>query len=522
MEKLKIVIVIILITFLIFFAIGRYYNSLQGQSGLTILYTTDIQGRLDAFEDFYIESIPKPIIGGIAYFASYVEKERKAAKKKKWPIIFLDTGNLFSGSLESNLSNGKLLIDVMNNLKLDALAIGNKDYVFGEDNLRELSKKATFPFLSANIIKEGGESVDYLKPYIIKDYPKFKVGIIGMTRPLEYEFLLKDVRGLKFIEPEAALSKYIPIIKKEKANLIIVLSNLGLEEDIKLAKKFKDIDVLIGGNDEEGHRSSFLFSYIINKAIIPDTYHKAAMGYSLDLMMDKHKKIKRYQMRESDLYINRLKPDLKTQAIIKKYKNDIINMKEKIGYAETTLTISKDEESTLGSWIGDAIRQITKADIVLIAGLQTDLKQGEITIADIYNILPVINKLGIVGFNLAIFELTGEQIKELLEAGVSYGLEDGKGVLQVSGLKYSYDLKRKKWDRIVDVNIDGEKLNLSKTYKVAANGYLASGVGGYYIVKDTKRRYDTGLMDFDVLVEYIKEHSPITAPPLVKRIVRIE
>ena len=177
----------------------------------------------------------------------------------------------------------------------------------------------------------------------------------------------------------------------------------------------------------------------------------------------------------------------------------------------------------MGNWIADILRQNTNADISFIGGVQADLKEGKIQAGEIYNVLPIIDRLDVQGFNIAVLELSGEKIKNILEHSVGWALENSKyGILQVSGLKMTYNSKQKKSSRVLDVHINNEELDPNKIYRVAVNGYLASGGDGYYDIITAEKRYDTGLMDFDVLVEYVKAHSPITAPPLEGRIVRIE
>jgi len=118
--------------------------------------------------------------------------------------------------------------------------------------------------------------------------------------------------------------------------------------------------------------------------------------------------------------------------------------------------------------------------------------------------------------------LSGDQIKEILEAGVSYGREKGGGLAQVSGMSYAYDLKRRKWDRIVRMSLNGQDMDLGRTYKVALNSYLAAGLGGYYTVKNIKNRYDTGLLDSDIIIRYIKNNPPLSLPDIGDRISEIK
>lgn len=513
----KLLLIIVLLSILIF--VSFYLLILKEKKVIiTIIYTTDLQGFIAPSEDIWFNK-DRALIGGSASFSTYIKKEREISQKQNRGFFLLDTGNFFSGQAEGYFLKGESVIEIMNRIGYDALVIGPKDFAFGVDHLKNLSEKARFSFLSANIVeKETGKSVDFLNPYIIKQYKGIKIGFIGITTPSIFS---DNIRRIRILDPILLTQRYVSLLKAQGVNLIIILSNLGLEEDKRLAEKIEGINIIIGGNDKGGERGG-LFIGSRHKTFISPSVGAGVAMRPLYLTFDLRKnKLIKYYNKYILIYLLKFKPDLEIQAIIQRYTGIVKEkMKEIIGYTEVTLSRVKDKESDLGNWIAEILREKTKANICLVGGLEANLKQGEITIGDIYNILPINEE--VIGFNLAILEMTGEQIKEMLEIGVSYSLEKGEGILQVSGLRYAYDLSRKKWDRVIEVEVDGEKLDLGKIYKVAVNGYLASGLGGYYVVNKALKRYDTGLMDLDVLVEYIKNHSPITAQPLEGRIVRIE
>lgn len=492
---------------------AAYRFFLEETVSLTIIYSTDIQGRVESMEDVYSGRTPNPIIGGLEYFASFVGKERTLAGKDKHPLIFLDTGNLFFGAPRANLSRGRLMLEIMNKLKLEAMAVSMSDYAFGRENLRELSRSAGFAFLSCNIFAGPGEA-GYLKPYLVKDYPGLRVGIIGLTKPVGFKgFFSEDAGEVSIPEPKEQLKKYAGLLRKEGIDLIIVLSNLGIEADTRLADEVEGLDIIIGGGDKDGHRE--YFRSFRSKTIIADSFQKSAVGYALDIVLDKNKKIKKCRSRYTDIYTDKLKADPEIIAVIEKYKENFQNV---IGYSAAELSLEKAKSSSLGNLSADALRLKTKADIALVAGLRRGIKPGKITVRDLNEVFPPINRIDVMGFDAAVLKMKGEEIKDLLELGVSYGLAKGEGLLQVSGLSYIYDLRRKSWDRIVRISaLDGE-LDLGKSYQVAVNSYLAAGFSGYYHIRDIKDRYDTGLLESDILAEYIRSNSPLEISLVEERI----
>ena len=518
LKKISLIVAMVIVVTVFF-----YLLSIREKRTVTITYTNDLQGFIAPHEYTGPDVKGVHLMGGSAYLGAVIKRERRLAIIRNRGFVFVDSGNFFAGPAEGYLLKGSSIIEIMNELGYDAMAIGPKDLAFGEENLRDSAKMAKFPFLSANLVKEyTGEIVDYATPYIVKEYKGIKIGIIGITTPMVF---LENIKGLKILDPILTTRKYVSLLKKIRGNIIIFLSNLGLAEDKRITYEVNGINIIIGGNDRDGRRIYLWPFYVVpkNKTIIVESYSQGTAFYKIDVTFDKQRKVLKYKPTWRELWVRDIKPDFKIQTIVQKSIEAVKKKKkEVIGYVKTPFRRSKDKESALGDWIADILREKTKADIALVGGLQADLKQGEITIGDVYDILPIMDRLEIVGFNLAIIEISGAKIMNILEHNIGWALKNSKyGILQVSGLKMAYDLKRKKGDKVINVTVNGQELDMSKIYKVAVNGYLASGGDGYYDIIMAEKRYDTGLMDFDVVVEYIKAHSPVIAPSLEGRIIKV-
>ncbi len=95
----------------------------------------------------------------------------------------------------------------------------------------------------------------------------------------------------------------------------------------------------------------------------------------------------------------------------------------------------------------------------------------------------------------------------------------------MSGARIAWDSTKPQYSRIVSVevrNIDGSwgVLDDAKEYKVVTNSYIRGGGDGYTVLREKAiQPYDTGLVDIDSLVDYVKAHTPLS--PIVEgRIVR--
>jgi len=130
----------------------------------------------------------------------------------------------------------------------DVVNVGEKDLMMGFRFLLDVSQKAKFPFISANLVDKKTQK-EIFKPYVIKEISGLKIGIIGLLDELYNPTLEEGDPGLTILEP-ISLSKRVTKSLKEYCDLIIVLSQLGEFKDRKLARENREIDLILGGGGE--------------------------------------------------------------------------------------------------------------------------------------------------------------------------------------------------------------------------------------------------------------------------------
>ena len=165
----------------------------------------------------------------------------------------------------------------------------------------------------------------------------------------------------------------------------------------------------------------------------------------------------------------------------------------------------------MGDLIADGMKKAVGADLAItngggIRGDKVYPAGSKITRKDILTELPFGNKT-------VMLELTGAQVEEALENGVSE-IEKGAGRFpQVSGLTFTVDKAKPAGDRVSDVAANGAPLDPAKAYKVATNDYMAGGGDGYKVFKGTKMLVNpesAKLMANDVMA-YIRELGEVKA-----------
>jgi 5'-nucleotidase / UDP-sugar diphosphatase len=203
-------------------------------------------------------------------------------------------------------------------------------------------------------------------------------------------------------------------------------------------------------------------------------------------------------------------------------------LREKI-VGETTLTLDanrttiRTQETNLSDLITDAMLDKTRPDDAQVAiinsgNIRTSIPAGHVTVGQMLEVLPF-------GNTITRLDLTGTQLKQALENGVSK-IEDGEGRFpQVAGLRFEWNPTATVGDRISSIQIqnsDGnyKPLQADSTYRVITNNFLLSGGDGYKVFKNGKNQVDTGFLLADVVIHYITSHSPVTQQ-VDKRIVQI-
>lgn len=133
---------------------------------------------------------------------------------------------------------GKDIVDGMNLMGYDAMALGPNELELGASTLRRRIGEADFPMLSANAFWSGSQ--DYVgEPYTILPVGPLDVGVIGLTRPPGTE-----LAGIAVLDPEEVLSSLVPDVDG-RADIIVLLTNLSYRSALELAQAVPGIDLVV-------------------------------------------------------------------------------------------------------------------------------------------------------------------------------------------------------------------------------------------------------------------------------------
>ncbi len=212
----------------------------SGRVTLSIVGTTDLHGRV----------FPRDWRGGLAQLGGYLRNLRAARERDGGAVLLLDAGDTFEGGIESNLSEGALVVDAYNALGYDALAIGNHEFDYGaldtafgdtasadgappdmRGALKAAATRARFPFLAANLIDEvTGRPVAWpnVRPSTVVDAAGLRVGIVGvMTRDGLRLTLAANAQGLRTVPLAPAVEAEARRLRQRGADLVVVVAHAG-------------------------------------------------------------------------------------------------------------------------------------------------------------------------------------------------------------------------------------------------------------------------------------------------------
>lgn len=217
-------------------------------TSLVLLHTNDTHSQLEPYrsDDKYNANM-----AGIVRRAALIRQVRT----KEPNVLVVDAGDFVQGTPYFNLFHGDAEISLMNKVGLDVITLGNHEFDNGIPFLTKMLKKAKFKVVGSNYDVSATPLKKYVRPWLIVKKGKLRIGIVsanispyGLISPANFS-------GINYLDPyETAEAKAAWLKSVKKCNLVICLSHLGFDnkeeapDDLRLAEKSKNIDVIIGGH----------------------------------------------------------------------------------------------------------------------------------------------------------------------------------------------------------------------------------------------------------------------------------
>jgi 5'-nucleotidase/UDP-sugar diphosphatase len=428
---------------------------------LTILHSNDMHGDFLA----EIREGNGQLIGGLSLLSGYLNKVRAEEEN----VLYVISGDMVQGSLIDSEYKGISTIEIMNYLSPDVVTLGNHELDYGLPHLLFLEKMANFPIVNTNLyIKKYGKRL--MNPYVILKRAGFSILFTGIITEKVMDAISLDKLIGTFVTLEDAseeIGKICNAYKKNDIDLTIALTHIGFESDLELARMLKPewgVDIIIGGHSHTIlEQPEIVNGILITQAgtgtdqigrfdIVVDDDTNSIVEWKWQLVPINDK------IAESDANLTRFINSFKDE-VDEKYNAIVTRFSEKLTHPK------REEESTLGDLIADALADTAETDVVLVGAGSIRVKElgAIVTLGALKSCFPYDD-------SLTRYTLKGDQLKKIFSHVMRIENRDGEGeCYQINSnvrAVYSDSLKK-----LTSLSIGGDPVDDEQKYTVALQGY---------------------------------------------------
>ncbi|XP_050542305.1 protein 5NUC-like [Daktulosphaira vitifoliae] len=521
---------------------------------LMLVHTNDMHSRF-AEVDKYLNPCGKNEIcyGGFARMKTALEAAFKEASEITMPFISLNAGDTFQGSTFFTILGWKLVVEMLQHLRIDVMCLGNHEFDSGVDNLYEFLKTVNIPVVSSNLdfskeSKMANSNLVTKSKVLIVDGKK--IGIIGYLIPSTK--LRSRTGNIIFLPEIPSVSAEAKRLKNEGVDILIGLGHSGFDVDKEVAKHVKELDLIVGG-----HSNTFLYNDQPPDIEVPvDTY-----PYWVE-QPETRKRIPIVQAYKGTKYMGKLKIKFNKKGELVKCEGNPILLDSKIKpdpdllrriqvvqtqifgkinefvavsgvFLEGDNDMCRLRECNVGNLAADAFveynlkkyigtfnftKQWTDASIAILqsgsmrASIDTSMNEGNLTKGDMLRIFPFTSDVGKIQVKGSAIWSAFEHSVRRYEDNVKYG-----DFLQVSGLKVVIDVSKPLGKRVQSIYVRCsicrvpiyEPIVMENVYNVIMTEYLASGGDEYNMFKEDSEFHRIGGTEESVIEYILSLKSPL-------------
>ncbi len=383
------------------------------------------------------------------------------------------------------------MVELMNKAGFHFTTLGNHEFDGqGVQGLRNVINNSNFRYLCANIIAPDSMRLR-IDPFAIVEQNGLRIGIVGVVQVGANGFPdchPNFVRGLRFAPVTETVRRYASWMRGV-CDVLVVLSHIGLDDDLKLAADVPEVDVIVGGHS---HTKVDPCEMVGNVMVTQtERWLKYCTHITLDVedgrVVDKRAELIDVRAHATE--------DAATAAMVRQYSD---NPRLQRVLAQAVTPFETKEE--LGNLMADAMREGADADIAVQnnGGVRYETKPaGPFTVGDVYSLAPFCN-------DVYIFRLSGEELLALLKAVC---IADGYGPAYVSGISYKIRLGKDNSEvKSVQAFLpNGKKIDRKASYTVAVSSYVAS-VALFDSADEGRNTFAT---DTEMIMRYLENQKQV-------------
>ncbi len=473
--------------------------------------------RVIAMSDFHAALEPRPnsagrLMGGaVALSAAIARAERECTGACQSVVV--DAGDVFTGSPASDWDAGRPTVAVLRRLHIAAGALGNHEFDFGLDTLRQRLAELNYRVLGANVRGPDGRLPAWISVDTMIVRGDVRIGIVGAAGThTRSTTKLRNVRDLQFVDPAPIVSERVRALRSAGAQVVVSLVHEGARCDrqapnvchgagLDLAARLTDRpDVFVAGHSHENVNAKVAGMPVIEAA----SNGRAIVVVDVPLDGgDARSEVREVWGDATD------GADPAVDSIVRAaYAKVRERLQRRVGVMAESMTRTGSQHA-LGNVIADAARLGGASDFAAWnnGGMRADLRVGAITYGDVHEISPFGNVLVRV-------RLTGRQLAQVLE----HWVERPFASVHVSGLRVDVDTTRSPGQRIVRLATDrGRLLSPTHVYTLTINDFMLDDDEGQTMSQTLSRRL-LPVRDIDMLANYLRRQPQPVRGSAVPRV----
>lgn len=478
---------------------SEFYNGegdTDDKKKITIVQMNDSHAYLETHPELFWEggrAVYRPA-GGYARIATLLKQIRADNPEQ---VLFLDGGDTFHGTYPALHSRGEVLVPILNALSPAAMT-AHWEFAYSPQGFKTLSEHITYPVLAMNVYhKDSRERL--FKPYEVIEMAGLRVGVAGIACNIVDKAMPPEFsEGVYFTNGLEELPEIVRILRnQEKVDLVVMLSHLGLPQDMHLLEKVPGVDVALSAHTH--HRLNRAIRQ--GDALVVQSGSHGSFITRLDLTLEDgqitdydHQLIEVSQSIDPDAEVEDL-----VETAIRPYR---LKLEEVVGKTFVPLDRGLNLEATMDNFLLTTLLNHTGADLALSNGWRygAPIVPGPILMNDLYNIVPMNPPVSTV-------EITGQELRMMLEKNLEHTFsrdplnQMGGYVKRALGIRAMIKVENPPLTRIQKLFVGDREVEADKVYQVA----FINSQGVPANIGENRQEHSEKMID--VMVDYLKNYE---------------
>ena len=408
------------------------------------------------------------LLGGVARMKTVVDSIRQSSPD----ALLLFGGDLGGGTLAGKLYRGSIMVDFLSEIGVDYANYGQHDFDYGLDNTQALTRRSKFTWISSNTLTTEGSPIDGSVPFVIHRIGSTSIGIIGLVDKVDTSSPRSGITQRDIMDCAKSAIGHLSGV-----DYIIAITQMNSKLNEQLLRECPQIDLILG---EETSQYITNVHFVGDKMIIDGCGN---MGHLVEVSLRGEQGSQAISVHPISTAV---KPDERLERRVQAINDEIAS---RLGVRLGTLPLDHIRtRHQIGEMVAGIFREHYGTDMALVqsGGIRADLTDGDITLRDIYSILPYENRIIPV-------RLPGRSIRRLIEKAVNDGADAALAGVEVTSS-----------DEGLIIYVNGVHLDDSRDYTIALSEYVTSGGGGFDVISESSYMMplDKADKDSDILIKY--------------------